>query len=440
MRPNAWSWTNGARFNRRALVMVVWLALGWLLGATTSLNAQTLTWLGTLPGGGRSYATGVSVNGGVVVGVVRHSIGQDRAFRWTPSSGMVDLGILPGGDHSAARGVSENGNVVVGSSTARYIGYTSVTRAFRWTPTSGMQDLGTFPGADNISEALGVSPDGGWYVGWSRYWNRYGSFRRAFVANGSIDQNDMIGTLRSDEYGESEARAASRNASVVVGWAHNHLGERWAFYWVRATRTMYGLYPLAACCGEATGISENGLVIVGRSHSAQTEQWHACLWWWNVSGYSPSDLGTLGGDESEALACTNNQIVVGWSHIPSGQRRAFRWTPTGGMEDLSSVYASLLGSGSYLEIAYAITPDGRYIVGQGYNAASARTEAFLLDTLCQAHNGDVDNNGCVDDADLLAVLFAFGNTGQLGRVDTNCDQVVDDADLLQVLFNFGSGC
>jgi hypothetical protein len=53
----------------------------------------------------------------------------------------------------------------------------------------------------------------------------------------------------------------------------------------------------------------------------------------------------------------------------------------------------------------------------------------------------VDNNGCVDDADLLAVLFAFGQTGDnLGRVDVNCDQVVDDADLLQVLFNFGSGC
>jgi hypothetical protein len=60
---------------------------------------------------------------------------------------------------------------------------------------------------------------------------------------------------------------------------------------------------------------------------------------------------------------------------------------------------------------------------------------------CIAHNSDVTGNGCVDDADLLAVLFAFGNTGSnLGRVDVNCDGVVDDADLLQVLFNFGSGC
>ena len=53
----------------------------------------------------------------------------------------------------------------------------------------------------------------------------------------------------------------------------------------------------------------------------------------------------------------------------------------------------------------------------------------------------MNRNGCVDDADLLQVLFAFGQTGSnLVRVDVNCDGVVDDADLLIVLFNFGSGC
>jgi hypothetical protein len=54
--------------------------------------------------------------------------------------------------------------------------------------------------------------------------------------------------------------------------------------------------------------------------------------------------------------------------------------------------------------------------------------------------GDVDGNGCVDDADLLMVLFAFGQTGSGLPEDVNGDQVVDDADLLIVLFNFGQGC
>lgn len=57
---------------------------------------------------------------------------------------------------------------------------------------------------------------------------------------------------------------------------------------------------------------------------------------------------------------------------------------------------------------------------------------------CTPSGGDIDSNGCVDDADLLEVLFAFGATG--GDADVNCDSVVDDADLLEVLFAFGSGC
>jgi hypothetical protein len=54
--------------------------------------------------------------------------------------------------------------------------------------------------------------------------------------------------------------------------------------------------------------------------------------------------------------------------------------------------------------------------------------------------GDVNGDGCVDDADLLAVLFAFGQTGSGLPEDVNGDGVVDDADLLIVLFNFGQGC
>jgi len=50
--------------------------------------------------------------------------------------------------------------------------------------------------------------------------------------------------------------------------------------------------------------------------------------------------------------------------------------------------------------------------------------------------GDVNDDNMIDDADLLAVLFAFG--GSDATADVNGDGVVDDADLLVVLFNFGS--
>ena len=78
--------------------------------------------------------------------------------------------------------------------------------------------------------------------------------------------------------------------------------------------------------------------------------------------------------------------------------------------------------------------EGRYVI--------QLTGAFFVSEngCCITAGGDVDLNGCIDDADLLAVLFAFGNTGQFLPEDVTCDGVVDDADLLQVLFNFGSGC
>ena len=50
--------------------------------------------------------------------------------------------------------------------------------------------------------------------------------------------------------------------------------------------------------------------------------------------------------------------------------------------------------------------------------------------------GDANDDNIVDDADLLDVLFNFGQTGDLAS-DLNRDGVVDDADLLIVLFNFG---
>jgi len=93
------------------------------------------------------------------------------------------------------------------------------------------------------------------------------------------------------------------------------------------------------------------------------------------------------------------------------------------------VYDEEMGTGVW---TLAYSPDGtRFAYG--------RMDA----TVVMARNpftGDADSNGCTDDADLLLVLFAFGQSGSGLSGDVNGDGTVDDADLLLVLFYFGSGC
>jgi outer membrane protein assembly factor BamB len=80
---------------------------------------------------------------------------------------------------------------------------------------------------------------------------------------------------------------------------------------------------------------------------------------------------------------------------------------------------------------------GTALPGQNSQEPYCYLYAVYADSWVQ---GDVDGNGCVDDADLLMVLFAFGCSSGCGAEDVNSDGVVDDADLLTVLFAFGSGC
>lgn len=77
--------------------------------------------------------------------------------------------------------------------------------------------------------------------------------------------------------------------------------------------------------------------------------------------------------------------------------------------------------------------------GRGQYPQGAVFLAALTVEVCATANGDVNRDGCVNDTDLLQVLFNFGTTGA-NPADVNCDSVVNDTDLLTVLFNFGQGC
>ena len=79
------------------------------------------------------------------------------------------------------------------------------------------------------------------------------------------------------------------------------------------------------------------------------------------------------------------------------------------------------------------TPNGVWLCQQ---AAATLSDLTTLNFALKA--GDLNQDGAIDDADLLTVLFAFGSSDL--RADVNRNGVVDDADLLVVLFNFGTEC
>ena len=174
----------------------------------------------------------------------------------------------------------------------------------------------------------------------------------------------------------SSAHGVSDNG-VVVGWATNAAGRARAFRWENGV--MQDLGTLAGYEESyALDVSADGRVVVGYIRNIPA-RWRAIRWENGVM----QDLGTLGGGFSSAYGVSaDGAVVVGVAQNAAAQSRAFRWTASSGrMEDLNTTYASWLTNGSVLRSASAISPDGRYIVGQGYNAATGRTEAFLLDTI-----------------------------------------------------------
>jgi probable HAF family extracellular repeat protein len=389
-----------------------------VLGSTLACEAQSLRWLGTL-GGNSSEARDVSADGSVVVGwSYAQSSNYPHPFRWTAQTGMQDIsrtGIRDG----MAFGVSADGSVVVGRMDMG--GY---SRAFRWTPTDGMQDIdGRRLGYS--SHAFDVSADGSVVVG-----EVYsGWFWRAFRWT-AANWMQALGTLGGSD---SRAYGVSADGSAVVGSAQVSPSGVRAFRWTAETG-MQNLGAPEGASSAAYSVSAGGSVVVG-SIIYSFSQAHAFRW---TAEEGMQNLGTLPGCNVTQAQAVNadGSVVVG---IAMGRGScAFRWTAARGMENLNATYADLLAGGSLLEAAYAISPDGRYIVGGGYNAATRRREAFLLDTGFPPR-GDVNRSGCVDDADLLAVLFAFGARGYRNE-DIDWNGTVDDADLLQVLFHFGDGC
>ncbi len=123
---------------------------------------------------------------------------------------------------------------------------------------------------------------------------------------------------------------------------------------------------------------------------------------------------------------------------PNNRIEVYQYSPSGSGRKLIE-FAGPLQRGNEVR-ALLIEQNGQFLTVGG----STQTETGDSDALVVRYRarlrGDVDGNGCVDNADLLTVLSAFGDSGENLPADLDGDGVVDDADLLEVLFHFGDGC
>lgn len=282
--------------------------------------------MGDLAGGTfASIAFAVSADGGSVTGWSMSGSGRE-AFVWTQGTGMTGLGDLPGGMFfSVGRGVTDGGTTVIGSASN-----TAGWEAMRWTAGGGMTGLGDLVG-DNNTIVTAVTPDCRHYAG-------YGS-------------------------GPSGTEA--------------YLGS------VDGTKQRLGDLPGGNFSSNAYGLSPDGSIVVGSSSVAAGFE----AFRWTAAG-GMQGLGDLPGGRHDSTAqgvTADGSIIIGYATSATGTR-AVMWDASGTITDLNDYLPTLgINLGSWvLEIASAITPDGRYITGSGISPAG-ESESWIA---CIAAGGN----------------------------------------------------
>ncbi|MBK8914967.1 MAG: hypothetical protein IPM64_10275 [Phycisphaerales bacterium] len=196
-RPEAFRWSNGAM-----------VGLSFLSAAPNGHASQAT-----------SHATDVSADGSVVVGYSRNAAAREEAFRWS-NGAMIGLGFLsaaPGGyahqARSFASGISADGSVIVGGS------YDAAGRpeAFRWSNGAmvGLSFLSAAPGGHAYnawSIATDVSADGSVVVGQSR--NTAGAYEAFRWSNGAMVG---LGFLSAAPNGHAPSATSAVNAVSADG-------------------------------------------------------------------------------------------------------------------------------------------------------------------------------------------------------------------------------
>lgn len=296
-------------------------------------DGKTRQDIGTL--GGPSTATTALNDAGQITGVSTTAAGISHVFRWSRSTGMIDL-VAPGMGFSISTDINNQGWV---TGTAEFT--PERFTAFRWRPTTGMVNLGSL-GTNSTGLALN---NAGTVVGVSE--TTLGGFGQHAVRWPGT-QPIAITPFATP----SSAARDINNAGQIVGTAalDASLAER-AFLWSSQTGPV-DLGVSASNFPSVERINDRGLVI-GNLYSPDSSQGFV---WSRATGpiiLSPPDVFS-------ATADLNNRGQV----VGTYNERAFVWTRAEGVVDLNTRLANA-PPGLVLSQAFAISDNGSIVANTG---------------------------------------------------------------------------
>jgi probable HAF family extracellular repeat protein len=255
------------------------------------------------------------------------------------------LGQMPGvwpaaGTYSSA--ISGDGSTVMGYGWVCANGGTQCSssdtgKAYRWTAATRYQILGS-QGSSDFFGAGAVSSDGSVIVGEHPEPNQFAAFRWT-PAQGMVQLPMNI------------ASAVTADGAMVAG------GDNW---WTTSGQTgIFGPFPGQQDQTSAFGLSGTvqapvaaGAAIKGSDQFGPT--FHAFRW--TPSG-GLEDLGLTTGTQSIGTAISaDGSVAVGEATDANGFWRAFRWTASTGMVDIGTL-------GGPESAAFGVNKDGSVIVG-----------------------------------------------------------------------------
>ena len=330
--------TRRCRFhNRQAVSHVEALEGRQLLSA-----AYTVTDLGAfLTGSGESFATGLNNNGQVVGYSSNSTNGSNHPFLYSNGS-LVDIN--PAGGDSQAWSINDSGQIVGKAGDA-----------FLY-QNGQLRSIGRLPGG-NTSFAYAIN-NAGQITGDSLTSNNTST--HAFLySNGSMQDLGTFGGVQSNAFGIN-------SNGDVAGLAYDVNGVSHAFLYTNGQMLNIGqLWGPSPSTARAVNDSDQ---VVGHGYLSGEQGRHAFFY----SDGKLTDLQTLGGVSSDAVAINAGGEVVGDSNTASGADHAYVYA-NGQMQDLNGLISA--SSGWSLEQATAINNSGQ-IAGNGI--INGHHHAFLL--------------------------------------------------------------